>query len=49
MSQTAVAPAVPAKKARLDAVDGVRGLMALMIVLNHWSTGNAWGRFGWAP
>ena len=47
MSQTAVAPAVPAKKARLDAVDGVRGLMALMIVLNHWSTGNAWGRFGW--
>ena len=46
MSQTAVA-AAPAKKARLDAVDGVRGLMALMIVLNHWSTGNAWGRFGW--
>ena len=45
MTQTAVA--APAKKARLDAVDGVRGLMALMIVLNHWSTGNAWGRFGW--
>ena len=44
MSQTAVAPA---KRARLDAVDGVRGLMALMIVLNHWSTGNNWGRFGW--
>ena len=43
MSQTAVAP----KKARLDAVDGVRGLMALMIVLNHWSTGNKWGSFGW--
>ena len=44
MTQTAVAPK---PKARLDAVDGVRGLMALMIVLNHWSTGNMWGKFGW--
>ena len=44
MSETAV---TPKPRARLDAVDGVRGLMALMIVLNHWSTGNAWGRFGW--
>ena len=44
MTQTAVAPK---PRARLDAVDGVRGLMALMIVLNHWSTGNMWGKFGW--
>lgn len=44
MTETVV---VQKPRARLDAVDGVRGLMALMIVLNHWSTGNYWGEYGW--